>query len=249
MKSGFIPEPENDKHYKLEESLFYRSLQKNDIKDTVNLRPYSLGVRDQGSTSSCVAHAVAKAVEVRKMMLHRSSPVLSRLALYFLARTLMVPRRTHLDKGTHVSTACDAMRRFGVCEESLWGFDKKLLNRSPTWSAMQSAYVNKIQAFYKITSKGDNRLEAIKRALSQGFPVVFGTGIGSNWYSYKKGQVLIPTTSISAYHAVVLLGYDRNVFYGENSWGTDWGNRGFFEIHPDHLTWQESSDFWVIQND
>jgi C1A family cysteine protease len=244
LKTGYIPEPDDPKHYNFDNFLLGSS----QIQNKVDLRQYSIGRRNQGATSSCVAHAVAKAVEVRNTIAKGTSPVLSRLALYFLARTLMFPKRNTVDQGTYVSTACDSLRRFGVCEETMWPFDKTKIHRTPTWDAMQKAYTNKIDSFYKIKANGEDRIHRIKTALSEQYPVVFGTAIGSNWYNYNQDKVLSPTKSIKGYHATVLLGYDGDTFIGENSWGSDWGSNGFYKMDAEHLMWDKSSDFWVLKN-
>jgi len=49
-------------------------------------------------------------------------------------------------------------------------------------------------------------------------------------------------------HATHLVGWDeqRGLFIGENSWGTDWGDEGFYWMAPEVLADARSNDFWVI---
>jgi len=45
-----------------------------------------------------------------------------------------------------------------------------------------------------------------------------------------------------------VVGWDeqRSLFIGENSWGTDWGEAGFYWMAPEVLADARSNDFWVI---
>jgi C1A family cysteine protease len=50
-------------------------------------------------------------------------------------------------------------------------------------------------------------------------------------------------------HAVLLVGYNKtnSTFIVRNSWGTNWGDRGYFYMPFQVITnRQMSSDFWVI---
>jgi len=51
-------------------------------------------------------------------------------------------------------------------------------------------------------------------------------------------------------HAVLCCGYDdaRQVFICQNSWGANWGDKGFFYMPYQYLlNSQLAGDFWVIQ--
>jgi hypothetical protein len=112
---------------------------------------------------------------------------------------------------------------------------------------MRKAYLHKITAFYKIRSTGQDRVAAVIQCLRAGNPVVFGTATGDNWHGYAKGQVLGLPAKETGRHATVLLGYTGGRFIGENSWGTGWGDNGFYLMDPAVVASPESSDFWVPQ--
>jgi C1A family cysteine protease len=79
--------------------------------------------------------------------------------------------------------------------------------------------------------------------------VVFGTLVGEAWDHYGPGQVLLPASGeVRGGHATHLVGWDeqRGLFIGENSWGTDWGDEGFYWMAPEGLADARSNDFWVI---
>lgn len=224
-----------------------------------DLRKFASPRHDQGHTSSCVAQSTVKALELKRIMQHGiSSHVdLSRLSVYYLARELMNPSETNNDEGTYISLAADVLRRFGVCREkpsstvdkSFWPFDNSKINTPPSWSSMRQAYLHKISAWYKIYSKGQNRVGDVIHALASGSPVVYGTKVGDNWLKYDGTPIENVSGSILGGHATVLVGWDPqgDFFWGENSWGKNWGpDDGFYKIRPDVISNSASEDFVVF---
>tara|TARA_Y100000310_G_scaffold101268_2_gene99261 strand:- start:31 stop:819 length:789 start_codon:yes stop_codon:yes gene_type:complete len=246
---GFRDEPDNPDHWDFETKLRARLTAKS--AGDVDLRPYTSPRHDQRSTSSCVGNSVVKALEIKRIMQHgRDAHVdLSRLAVYYLARELMLPSETHLDGGTYISHAFDALRRFGAPTEAQWPWDTDKVMTPPSFMAMRSAYLHKITAFYKIRSTGDKRVGAVIECLRAGNPVVFGTNVDSTWYGLNAKHLLKPVSNRdrTGRHATVLIGWADGRFIGENSWGTGWGDDGFYYMDPSVIAHSGSRDFWVAQ--
>ncbi len=248
---GFRPEPDSPKHWIFEDSL--RSQLVGATGGDVDFREYSSPRHNQKSTSSCVAQATVKALEIKRIMEkgHSAHVDLSRLAVYWFARNMMFPKETNEDGGTFVSHAFDAMRRFGVPPEKDWPWDVSKIYDAPSWSAMRKAYVSKISAFYKIKSRKNDRADMVIEALRAGNPVVFGTNVDEKWHMYrgKKPGVLgvVSNEKRTGRHATCLVGYENGKFIGENSWGENWGLGGFYYMTPEAVMHEGSSDFWVPQ--
>jgi C1A family cysteine protease len=85
-------------------------------------------------------------------------------------------------------------------------------------------------------------------ALRANYPVVYATEVGDNWLSYHSGEVLQSPPVAQGGHATHLVGWDesRGVFMGENSWGTRWGDDGYYLLAPEVIADPCSRDFWVI---
>jgi len=245
--SGFRPEPDNPKHWIFEDQLRDRMVQT--TTGDVDLRPWTTPRHNQRWSSSCVAQATVKALEIKRVQEHghEAHIDLSRLAVYYLCRELMNPPECTVDEGTHISFAFDVIRRFGVPPEEAWPWDLKKLHTPPSWKAMRKAYLHKIESFYKILSGGEDRIQAVIECLQAGNPVVFGTSTGSNWHHYRKGMVLGLPSTVTGRHATVLVGFEGGKFIGENSWGTSWGDDGFYLMDPKVIAASESRDFWVPQ--
>lgn len=277
--NGFRPEPqgpESDRHWSFADmkaliapsiSGLYRNL-------ASDLRVYSSPRHQQLRTSTCVGQSMIKACENKRIQKHGHAGHvdLSRLGLYFLARELMNPPETHLDQGTYIPLAADALRRFGICPESDWPWDESKMFTPPTWSAMRKSYLGKISSWFMIKSSGSDRVEDVIANLAVGNPVVFGTVVGDNWMDYGRSSEPIRTVDglVRGRHATVLLGWNprKGVFYGENSWGAGWGvlpdfenevwaktaetrpsytnEGGYYELRPEVVASSDSADFVSI---
>lgn len=217
-----------------------------------DLRPYSSPRHDQRDTNSCVANALCKALEIKRIHKygHGSHVDLSRLAVYYLARELMDPSEVGEDDGTIISLGAEVLRRFGVCTEADWPFEEGLLFLPVAWRAMRHAYVHKIKSWYRVDTTGDDRVADVIVNLAADNPVVFGTVVGDNWIDYKAGEVLTSPASVRGRHATVLVGWQPDlhggVFIGENSWGPAWGEDGFYMISPEVVASHESAEYTVI---
>lgn len=247
--SGFREEPDKPEHWGFEEKL--SALLGGPDSGDVDLRPFTSPRHNQRGTSSCVGNAVVKALEIKRIMKHGHDAHvdLSRLAVYYLARELMLPSETHLDGGTYISHAFDVLRRFGAPTEARWPWDTDKVLSPPSFMAMRSAYLHKITAYYKIRSSGDDRIAAVIKCLRAGEPVVFGCNVNEDWYGLNPNHLIKPVSkkNRTGRHATCLIGWADGRFIGENSWGKNWGDDGFYYMDPAVIADSGSSDFWVAQ--
>jgi len=219
----------------------------------VDMRPHCSPIQNQRHLGSCVAQALVYALELKRIQKYgRGKHVdLSTLHLYYLAREQMPHRPTHLDNGTHISRACDALRKIGVCTETLWPYDTDKYAIAPPVSAIREAYVNKIQAFHRITSTGSDRITDILIHLHAGNPVVYGTALNKYFHNVDMHSVVGAFSGRKAgRHAMCVVGWLPNheggCFVIANSWGESFADGGFFYASPEHLMDHEAKDLWVI---
>jgi len=72
----------------------------------------------------------------------------------------------------------------------------------------------------------------IRNCLNSG-PVPIGFSVTQSFMSYKSGIFKCESTSYLGGHATLVMGYSASPecnYYSQNSWGTAWGQRGFFNI-------------------
>jgi hypothetical protein len=78
----------------------------------------------------------------------------------------------------------------------------------------------------------DYYLDLIKTALSLYGPLVTTMRVHTDFYYYGSGVYSYTWGGFESYHVVQIIGYDDPGQYliAKNSWGTDWGEAGFFKI-------------------
>lgn len=170
---------------------------------SVDLRPKLTPIRDQGSTSECVAYALAAVKE------HQDSTGAH------LSPKFIYKRRTNPSlEGMVMLDAVRIVQSVGVCTERAYGTSEELPNA----------------ANHRIAQYSDVRnLIALKGALAQGkiafiaLPLYPDSPENRFWSRAGKRD---------GSHAVAIVGYDdlAQTLLIRNSWGTGWGNKGYGPI-------------------
>lgn len=224
------------------------SLTKN--PDDVDLRVYSPKKRhDQFSTSTCVANAVTRGLEIKriKSMGQNYHVPLSRMDLYYGCRDRMHPKETNIDKGTYIYLACGVLCDFGVCREDTVPFiDENMYKPAPVM-ASREARLNRVNSQFRINSLNENRIDDMIFNLKAGNPIAFGTRVGKDWLEYRGGKKVLTVESRPlGLHAALVVGYVGGNFIIENSWNNFWGDDGFALVSPEVFKDVDTTDLWVI---
>ncbi|TRX48288.1 hypothetical protein FNH22_29380 [Fulvivirga sp. M361] len=135
------------------------------------------------------------------------------------------------ERSTSIGKTLDALKSVGVpkfidypfyCPEGIIG--KAGLERQ------------KLSGYVKLFDRtSERKVEAIKRVLAKGNPVVVGLSVAPTLCS--ASDLWRPYESLSTQydgHALCVLGYNDHLYGGSfevvNSWGSAWGNKGFTNI-------------------
>lgn len=214
---------------------------------SIDLRPYCTTMEDQGRLGSCTGHAVTSAMEI---LLNRQNRriELSRLFVYYQARLL--EGTTAYDAGAYLRDAVKAANKWGASDERVWVYNIRYFNKPPAKQAYQDAIKRRITEYRRCPT-----FTEIRASLEQGYPVVGGILLYSSFLSTttaKTGVMTHPDKSTERFlggHAVCFVGYDdtKQHFIAKNSWGTQWGDKGYFYV-PYSVVKDStlSMDFWAI---
>jgi C1A family cysteine protease len=123
--------------------------------------------------------------------------------------------------------------------------------QKPHKQCYDNALKHKVVSYHRITRD----LDQMKSCLVEGYPFVFGFTVYESFESAavaKSGVVNMPKPNEATVggHAVLAVGYDDKSkrFIVRNSWGTDWGQKGYFTIPYAYLMSEHlSDDFWTIR--
>jgi C1A family cysteine protease len=239
FKFNYKFEPVDSRDYKYTPKLF-QGVKSSSVFSLKITRIY-----DQSYLGSCVSNAVAGCINYYN---DKMNP--SRLYIYFNGR-LISGLDAYSDTGLTVRDGCKSVAKYSCCQESLWSYNINSFTSIPSLYC----YNNTIK-FTNFTYKAVNQdLTSIKNTLIGNNPVLFGFIVYSSFLNNNvttTGIVPMPNTQTETLlggHCVYICGYDDNkrLFKCVNSWGTGWGDKGFFYMPYDYvLNPGLSSDFWII---
>ncbi len=206
-------------------------------------------IYDQGQLGSCTGNAIAGAVDYDNHKNTGDFLTPSRLWIYYQER--VIEGTVAQDAGGQIRDGVKSVAQLGVCPETDWPYDIATFAKKPPKKDYTDALKDRVLTYEAVTQE----LFALKSVLASGLPVVFGFTVYASFESQAvatSGVVPMPSPSekVVGGHAVVLVGYDDAVdrFRVRNSWGTTWGQAGYFQMPYLYVTSDSlASDFWVVQ--
>jgi C1A family cysteine protease len=221
-----------------------------DLPSSVDLRPKCPPVYDQGDLGACTGNALAGLFEFLQMELKLPSWVPSRLFIYYGERA--IEGDIGQDNGAEIRDGMTVLERKGVCPETIWPYNIAKFAVKPPAQAFGTAVHHKIGLYQRLDN---TNLLSLKSCLAAGFPFVFGFTVYESFESEdvaKTGVVPMPAPKEQTLggHAVMAVGYDdaSQVFLVRNSWGSGWGQAGYFTIPYAYLTSKTlANDFWTAR--
>ena len=214
----------------------------------VDLRSYCSPIENQGSLGSCTGQSIAGAIELLNKRGGKPNDV-SRLFIYYYERVLL--GTVNYDSGAYIRDGIKATNKYGASLESRWPYDIRKYKQEPVTEAKTDALNRKVTRYERVED-----FNGCIDALSNGYPVVMGFYVYESFMSKnvaKTGIMPYPNTKrekLLGGHAVLLVGYNKTkkVFIVRNSWGTNWGDNGYFYMPFDVVNPNMSSDYWIIKS-
>ena len=218
------------------------------LKD-IDMRPRMAPVFDQGHTESCTGNASGAAFEYILQKDHLEIFRPSRLFIYYNGRlagnTVDSP-----DAGATIRDVVASLVKYGAPSEADWPFDPNIVTQRPT-DAVYSEAKNHVVKLY---ASVEQTLESIVAALDSDHPVVFGATLYDSFEgedTAQTGIVTMPEPSENAVggHALLIVGVNvaEQQFIVRNSWGAEWGDKGYCYFPFDYiLNPNLADDFWVM---
>jgi C1A family cysteine protease len=179
-------------------------------------------IRDQGGCGSCVAFGTVAVVE-SALRIQSNSPGwnldLSEQHLFSCGGGICAV-------GWYISASLNYLRAYGTPSESCfpyWAADLSCSNTCPNWQSQ----AQKISSWNWLS----NDTVSIETSL-QYAPVVAAIDVYSDFFSYHGGIYRHTSGGYVGGHCVAIVGYDNTEGYWicKNSWGTSWGESGWFRI-------------------
>jgi Papain family cysteine protease len=214
-------------------------------------------ILDQGSEGACTGFGLAAVVNYLRWKLavdarEKAPDKVSERMLYHLARFYDEWPGEDYD-GSSCRGAMKGWQRHGVCAESFWHYrdaqgNVTFLRPERGWDA--DAATRPLGAYYRIDKTSLTDMQA---ALVEVGAIYASASVHKGWFLQPVGRMAsigLPVIEVPedgknvGGHAFALVGYTREGFIVQNSWGPSWGVQGF-GILP-FTDWVErGSDAWV----
>lgn len=236
---GWLPDEPDERDFVLEPKTTR-------VPNSIDLRSQMPPIYDQGQLGSCTANAVAAALDYQRVRQTEPLVTPSRLFIYYNERK--DEKTIKEDSGATIRESVKAVKSYGACPEKEWPYDIAKFTNKPPKKAYKDALSYEALLYQRV-----QRITAdIQAVLAGGDPIVTGINVYESFESSavaNSGQVPMPAKgeSLLGGHAVLVVGYENGKWLCRNSWGSDWGDRGYFFMPEEYLLDSKlSSDFWVI---
>jgi C1A family cysteine protease len=179
------------------------------LPQNIDLRNKFPPVYDQLQIGSCTANALIAAYQFLIPKFYGS-----RLFLYYNSRAL--DKNENFDVGSTLSQGINALKKYGVCQESLWTYvdDNKKFKLKP----LKNCYTNGLdhQVLTAMYLKQD--LNTFKQCLVNNNPFIFGMLVYDSFESDMVATTgIVPMPKLNERclggHAVICTGYDDKKKY------------------------------------
>jgi C1A family cysteine protease len=185
---------------------------------------YVSPVKNQGSCGSCWAFSTVAGLESQAMISTGGLPIdLSEQALISCGSVGTC-------SGGSVAIASNFLRDVGVPVESCFKY-------TATNNVCTNACLNWQDGAQRITgwhraSTAKITVDDMKNALYSYGPIIASMSVYNDFYSYRSGVYSYSTGDYLGAHAVLVVGFDdvQQAFIVKNSWGSGWGEAGYFMI-------------------
>lgn len=234
---------------------FYHRFAGAKIAPEVDLRKTGFlpDIWDQGQLGSCTAFGVSAAYSFDQAMQggeRNFGP--SELFVYYNTRIL---EGTLLeDSGATITNAVKSLNKYGAAPQADWPYDIKKFAQVPPSVAYTHGELRQAVKYARVSQT----TQAMQACLTAGTPIVVGFTVYESFESdaaNDTGDVPMPQRGEQLYggHCVLVVGYTmragKPVWIARNSWGTGWGDAGYFYFPQQYLlSTSLSDDFWTVQS-
>lgn len=222
------------------------------VPKSIDLRSLCSPVRDQGQQGSCTGFAISALREFLENKTGKPSPMqtVSPAYIYYHERKLE-GSVGDCDAGAYPRDGLKVLKKLGVCPESDHPYSDTSCS-APSASAETHAKALRIKSYQRIMTLG-----GMKAAIANGNAAVIGIRVYESFEStsaQKTGHVPMPGPheDLLGGHAMFCCGYQNSAKHAgggylivKNSWGLDFGDKGYVYLPYDYVTPMLMSDIWT----
>ena len=200
---------------------------------SVNGHSYVSAIKNQGHCGSCWAFAVTGALESQAMI----SQNLPDQNIDLSDQVVLSCSKAGSCDGGWPDQASAFLTQTGTPGDSYFPYtatDTACGQAASGWH--KAAY--RLQSWQYVVSNATPSVDLLKNALYNTGPLVTTMRVYEDFYYYGSGVYSHVSGNYVGDHAIVIVGWDdaAQAMIVKNSWGTDWGDNGFFRIDYSELS-------------
>lgn len=221
------------------------------LPSSVDLRGSCSAVRDQGQLGACTGFSIAVGLrEFLEIKNQSKFTALSPLFVYYLERQIegTIPE----DSGAELRDGMKVLAKTGAAPEVDDPYVISKFAKAPIAKATKDATAFRVASYHRLATLAD-----VQACLAGGSGVVLGFTVYESFESAsvaRTGKLPMPKAreQVLGGHAVFAVGYKTDAKWAgggylivKNSWGTSWGDHGYFYMPWKYITPDLVSDLWT----
>lgn len=207
--------------------------------------PDELNIRNQGREGACTGFATGAAIDLLNQQRQVDTKVSARMLYEMARKNDRWPGETY--EGSSIRGAIKGWRNMGVCSEEFWPYRTRGGLEHLTVEAAKDARKNTIGSYYRLMPE----IADFHNAMNEAGVIIASARVHNGWKKPgEDGKIAFDSTSIKeadyiGAHAFVIVGYDKQGFIIQNSWGKSWGKKGLgYWRYEDWI--ENIMDAWVV---
>lgn len=197
---------------------------------------YVTPVKNQGNCGSCWVFSSVGVMESRVLMDYQMGGLkkdLSEQIMLTFTKPFTDPQTPYdnCEYGGYIDDAAAFLKTAGIPVEGCYPYTQTDGSSNYACSDWQSD-TYKITGWTWVNEYTTATANQIKTAIYNYGPIVVTMSVYDDFFSYSSGIYKYVSGSVAGGHALELIGWDdiNQCFIVKNSWGTGWGESGFFRI-------------------
>jgi hypothetical protein len=205
-------------------------------------------ITNQNNTNACTGHAMSAFLSALFYKLKSGNALqFNYYYIYYFGR-LLSGGTVEKDDGAYLRATMKAVANYGAIVKEMSSLSS--VYSKPSESEIRNASLLKIREYFRLPSNDIYRA-MLYTLVKEKLPVLISLYYNKkDWDFAKKTGLLVPMTesgSNNSGHAICVYGFDPSdcSFLATNSWGTMWGNNGYFKISRESLE-RDLMDAWTV---
>ncbi len=207
----------------------YTLITRSNVEEIIPLTFYlkPILIKNQHTKPTCVAHALASLVEYHNFLETHKMQEFSTEFIYGCRDDI-----DYKENGMYLRDGLKIIQKYGDVLKELLPYNNNVKEamsnvKDNASQLFPEAYPNRISTYYKITD-----INKLKYSIFHDGPAVAGIKVYNTIKLNKNNVYEYNITKKKNFfgHAVMIIGWTKDNWIVQNSWGRSWGNKGIFYI-------------------